>query len=142
MQVLTLLAEENPMSVFVTHRAGALVAIARSGAQHDPFPDLTTMLDHLVKNYDRIMLDLSGVTLAPPARLAAFLAEVESHQDESGTEIILVADRLSARRLLRAMAANEVAVVSSLDDIARETQGTNGERGVPHARRRAGDRAS
>jgi anti-anti-sigma regulatory factor len=104
------------MTVFVTRRSGALVAIARSGAQHDPLPDLTRMLDHLVENYDRIFLDLSGVTLAPPARVAAFLAEVESHQHESGAEILLVANRPSARRLLRAMAAGQVAVVSCVDD--------------------------
>jgi anti-anti-sigma regulatory factor len=114
------------MTVFVTRRSGALVAIARSSAQHDPLPDLTRILDNLVETYDRIVLDLSGVTLAPPGRVAAFLAEVESHQHESGTEIALVANRPSARRLLRAMAADQVAVVSCLDDA---TSGSAAEQG-------------
>jgi hypothetical protein len=104
------------MSVYLTRHSGALVAIVRSGAEHDPFPDLTMMLGNLVRDCDRIMLDLSGVTLAPPARVAALLAEVESHQHESGAEIILIADRQSARRLLRAMAANDVTVLSSVDE--------------------------
>jgi hypothetical protein len=109
------------MSVHVTHRSGALVATARLGAEHDPLPDVTTVLAHMVQTCDRIMIDLSGVTLAPPGRIAAFLADVVSHQHDSGAEIILVADRLTARRLLRAMSANEVAVVSSVDDVEMGT---------------------
>jgi hypothetical protein len=111
------------MSVYLTRHSGALVAIVRSSAQHDPLPDLTTMLDHLVRDCDRIMLDLSEVTLGSPARLAAFLAEVESHQHDSGAEIILIADRQSSRRLLRAMAADEVAVLSSVEEAGRGRRG-------------------
>lgn len=103
------------MTVLVTPEADALVVVARASGHQDPLAELTSMLANLTENRQRVVLELSEATLAPYARVAAFMKFVARRREESGCEIVVVADRLSARQVLRALSPDEsVPVIPSL----------------------------
>ena len=91
------------MSVFITHSRGVAVIRARSGGHDDPFVQLTTVLSSVLRSADRVVLDLSGVTLAPSRTVSAFVEHLSALSRDVGAHIVVVADRLSARRVLRAV---------------------------------------
>lgn len=103
------------MSVLVTPRGGVLVATVRARGDHDPLAELTGMLANLTDNQERVVLDLSGATLAPYARVAALMESLARRVEESGCKIVVVADRLSARQVLRRLSpGGAVPVVPSV----------------------------
>lgn len=102
------------MSIHIAHRAGALVVSALSSMREDALDQLTTMLTNLLPGAQRVVLDLSQVTLVPSERVNRFMDHLGTLRDDSGVDIVVVADRLSARRVLRAASRGHAAVVSSL----------------------------
>jgi len=103
------------VSLHIAHREGALVVTALCASRDDCLTQLTTTLDGIVAAADRVVLDLSEVTLAPSQRVTAFMEHLTRLRDTSDCEVVVVADRLSARRVLRAAAPDhQVAVVPSL----------------------------
>lgn len=125
------------MSLHVTHRSGALVVVALAAARDNCLDQLTTVLADLVSCADRVVLDVSQVTFAPSSRVSAFMEHLARVATASSCEVIVVAERLSARRILRAAAPGDaVAVVSSLEAAIGET-GADAPR-VPAPRQRSG----
>lgn len=102
------------MSIHIAHRAGALVVSALSSLREDALDQLTTMLTNLLPGAQRVVLDLSQVTLVPSERVNRFMEHLSTLRDDSGVDIVVVADRLSARRVLRAASRGHSAVVSTL----------------------------
>ncbi|PVG82339.1 hypothetical protein DDE18_12685 [Nocardioides gansuensis] len=90
------------MSLHITHRAGALVVRAVAAAREDCLAQLNSVLGNLLSSADRVVLDLSEVMLAPSERVVRFMQHLTSLSLASGCEIVVVAERLSARRVLRA----------------------------------------
>ena len=104
------------MSVFVTQASGTIVLRARSAVHDDPFAQVTSVLTTLARQGERIVLDLDGVTLTPSRRVLDFIAELTEVCRASGAQVVVVADRLSARRLLHALApGHAIEVVHSVE---------------------------
>jgi hypothetical protein len=105
------------MSVTITHHRGIRVARLHPETSQDSLAQVVEMLPALLESRDRLVLDLSAVTLTPPRRIADFLRTVCDHRAGSATEIILVAERLSARRLLRTMSPDgDLRIVATIAD--------------------------
>lgn len=103
------------MTIHIAHRAGALVVSAVSSAHEDVLDQLTVMLTNLVSCAERVVLDVSQLTLTQSERVARFMDRLDVLRDTSDTEIVVVASRLSARRVLRAATpVRLVAVVPTL----------------------------
>lgn len=103
------------MSLHIAHRAGALVVSAFSSVREDSLDQLVTVLENLLPGARRVVVDLSQVTLAPSERVTRFMEHLTTLREASDVEIVVVADRISARRVLHAARRGKaVAVVSSL----------------------------
>lgn len=102
------------MSLHVYHHDGSLVVRAPSGARDDCLAQLTCVLEGLFASADRVVLDLRGVMLAPAANVVEFADEVSRLRDLHRCEVAIVAERFTARLVLRAAAPPDVAVVASL----------------------------
>lgn len=99
------------MSLHISHRHGALLVSARSAARDDCIDQLVTVLPGLVAGTGRVVLDLSEVTLTPSKRISCFMEHVADLLRAGGCEVIVVAERLSARRVLRAAGGGDVVPV-------------------------------
>lgn len=108
------LTEGIALSLYITHRAGALVVSAVAAAREDCFAQLTSVLGNLLSSADRVVLDLSQVMLAPAERVVRFMEQLTSLSGVSSCQVVLVAERLSARRVLRAAAPSHLVIVPSL----------------------------
>jgi hypothetical protein len=103
------------MSLHITHRGGALVVTALSATRDDCLTQLSTTLGNFLTSADRVVLDLSEVTLAPAEPVRAFMEHLTNLHDTTDCDVVVVADRLSARRVLRTASRGHcVPVVPSL----------------------------
>ena len=110
------------MSVCVVHHDAVLVVSVR-GNDSAMLERLAVALEDVVRHRQSVIIDLSELTLAPRSRIVPFVEQLAALAERSPTAFVVVADRLSARKVLnRLMRGSKAATAPSVSAAMRELQ--------------------
>jgi hypothetical protein len=93
---------------------GSVLVVSVHGNDPDMLQRLGGALEDVVHHGESVIIDLSELTLAPRSSVMPFLEKLTTLADRSPTGVVVVADRLSARRALnRLLRTAKAAIVPS-----------------------------
>lgn len=110
------------MSVHAVHHDGVLV-VSVHGNDSDMLRRLACALEDVVRHGESIAIDLSELTLAPRSSVVPFLEQLAALAETPAAGVVIMADRLSARRVLnRLLRSEKVATAHTLAAALRVLQ--------------------
>lgn len=110
------------MSVHAVHHDDVLV-VSVHGNDVDMLRRLADALEDVVRHGESLVLDLGQLTLAPRSNVEPFLKQLAAVAERSPAGVVIVADRLSARRVLnRLMRSPKVSTAHTVATALRALQ--------------------